>query len=144
VRVDTPKRPFFSFRPFGEDSIDDARKLALGVAGVVSAIAGLLWIDDRFAHRLGDAWPRYGEMTWRAATYCLFAFVGISLLDHFRSFWEEVATELRRVTWPSREDVKRNTLLVIGVMFMFSTTVFVYDKIFQFLFRQVFHFYSDR
>jgi preprotein translocase SecE subunit len=49
-----------------------------------------------------------------------------------RTFMEEVHTEMtRKVTWPTREDLKSSTqvtLILLGVM---AVIIFFYDKIFE-------------
>jgi preprotein translocase subunit SecE len=43
------------------------------------------------------------------------------------SFVDEVITELRRVTWPGREETVNNTTVVIGVVAVLSSVLAFYD-----------------
>jgi preprotein translocase SecE subunit len=47
--------------------------------------------------------------------------------DRARTFTDEVVTELRRVTWPSREETFGNTGIVVGATVFFATLLSVYD-----------------
>jgi preprotein translocase subunit SecE len=51
----------------------------------------------------------------------------------FRRFLEEAWSELKKVTWPTREQTRNLTVLV----FVVSAAVGVYIAVFDFLFTQV-------
>ncbi len=132
------KKSFFAFKPFGEDTIDDIRKLAFGGGVIAGILAGIF----RFLPG-ADWWDFYGQpaLTW--AIILLGGSVGVFVYQrNFSTFGQEVASELKRVTWPSREEVRKNTMLVLSVMFLFSVTVFVYDLAFGFLFDKVLKLYQ--
>jgi preprotein translocase subunit SecE len=45
----------------------------------------------------------------------------------FRQFLHEVRVEMRQVTWPTRDDVKGTTVVVILTVFFFGFFLFVVD-----------------
>ncbi|MBI1750271.1 MAG: preprotein translocase subunit SecE [Acidobacteria bacterium] len=45
----------------------------------------------------------------------------------FRQFLHEVRVEMRQVTWPTRDDVRATTLVVIVTVFFFGFFLFVVD-----------------
>jgi preprotein translocase subunit SecE len=46
----------------------------------------------------------------------------------FRQFVHEVRVEMRQVTWPTREDVRATTLVVIAAVFFFGAYLAVVDR----------------
>ncbi len=54
-------------------------------------------------------------------------------MRRFRRFLEEAWSELKKVTWPTREQTRNLTVLV----FVVSAAVGVYIAVFDFLFTQV-------
>ena len=51
-------------------------------------------------------------------------------------FVGEVISELKKVTWPSREEATRLTLLVLAVSISVGTALWIIDSIFTQLFDQ--------
>ena len=55
--------------------------------------------------------------------------------------WKETRGELRKVTWPTREESQRLTAIVIGVTISFALFLWVFDLLFsnviQLLIRQL-------
>lgn len=49
----------------------------------------------------------------------------------FTQFVKESREELRKVTWPSREEVLSSTLVVLGATFVISLFLFFLDNIFE-------------
>jgi preprotein translocase subunit SecE len=47
-----------------------------------------------------------------------------------KEYASEVRTEMRRVTWPGRQEVYSTTVLVILTTFFFAFVFWVYDHIF--------------
>ena len=45
----------------------------------------------------------------------------------FRQFLHEVRVEMRQVTWPTRDDVRATTLVVIATVFFFGFFLFAVD-----------------
>jgi len=56
-------------------------------------------------------------------------------------YFREMRGELRKVTWPTREESWRLTLIVLGVSFLFAIFLWMFDLIFsnslQFLLEQI-------
>jgi len=46
-----------------------------------------------------------------------------------KNYFEELQTEMRRVTWPSWKQVRATTLVVIAAVFAFAAYFFVVDDI---------------
>jgi preprotein translocase subunit SecE len=51
------------------------------------------------------------------------------LFTRIRSFYEDVMTELRKVTWPSRDDLKASTKVTLFLIVVMAVIVFVYDAV---------------
>ena len=51
-------------------------------------------------------------------------------------FFKEVKSELKKVAWPSRKQVVKNTLIVIAVVLILGIFIWALDLLFQYgLFR---------
>ena len=46
-------------------------------------------------------------------------------------YWKETRGELRKVTWPTREESQRLTVIVIGVTIAFALFLWVFDLLFS-------------
>lgn len=46
-------------------------------------------------------------------------------------YWKETRGELRKVTWPTREESQRLTAIVIGVTIAFALFLWVFDLLFS-------------
>lgn len=53
------------------------------------------------------------------------------LIDRIREFFGEVKLEMSRVTWPSKEELKSSTQVVMFILAVLAFVVWVYDIIFQ-------------
>jgi preprotein translocase subunit SecE len=58
-------------------------------------------------------------------------------LSEGRSFLGEVRNELKKVTWPSRQEVQTTTVVVIATTVFFGFYLFGLDIVFSYLFSQV-------
>ncbi len=47
--------------------------------------------------------------------------------------WRETIGELRKVSWPTVQDARRLTIIVLAVMFLMSVTLGLLDWVFSFL-----------
>lgn len=47
-----------------------------------------------------------------------------------KKFWKEYISELKKVSWMSWKDVKKNTLLVVCAVVVFSVAIAVVDTVF--------------
>lgn len=51
------------------------------------------------------------------------------LISRIRDFYEDVMSELRKVTWPSRDDLKASTKVTLFLIVVMAVIVFVYDTV---------------
>ncbi|MEE9168580.1 MAG: preprotein translocase subunit SecE [bacterium] len=54
------------------------------------------------------------------------------------TFVQEVRSEMTRVTWPTRDELKDSTKVVIWVSFVFVVFTFIIDNIFKYLFDLIY------
>ncbi len=52
-------------------------------------------------------------------------------MTRFRRYFDEVWSELRKVTWPTREHVRNLTVLVFAISLVIGVYIAVLDVIFQ-------------
>ena len=52
-------------------------------------------------------------------------------MTRFRRYFDEVWSELRKVSWPTREQVRNLTVLVFAVSFVVGVYITVLDFVFQ-------------
>ena len=52
-------------------------------------------------------------------------------MTRIRTYFNEVVSELRKVSWPTREQVRNLTVLVFAVSFTVGAYITVLDAIFQ-------------
>ncbi len=54
----------------------------------------------------------------------------VRLGGRIKKFWKEYISELKKVSWMSWKDVKKNTLLVVCAVVAFSAAIAVVDTVF--------------
>ena len=59
-------------------------------------------------------------------------------MDQSRDFVKDVRVEFGRVSWPTREELRDSTLVVIVMVLLVSLYLFVWDQIFAFAMRMLF------
>ena len=52
-------------------------------------------------------------------------------MTRIRRYFDEVWSELRKVSWPTREQVRNLTVLVFAISFVVGLYITVLDQIFQ-------------
>lgn len=52
-------------------------------------------------------------------------------MKRFRRYFDEVWSELKKVTWPTREQVRNLTVLVFAISFVVGLYITVLDQFFQ-------------
>ena len=52
-------------------------------------------------------------------------------MTRLRRYFDEVASELRKVSWPTREQVRNLTVLVFAISFVVGLYITVLDVIFR-------------
>lgn len=53
------------------------------------------------------------------------------LIDKPKQFIRDVRLEMSKVSWPSREELKGSTTVVIAISLMFALYTFVADRVLQ-------------
>ncbi len=61
-----------------------------------------------------------------------------------RSYFEEVRIEMKRVTWPAKQEVYGTTVMVILTTFLFALYFGVCDKLFGYLVSRTLGWFSHR
>ncbi len=56
-------------------------------------------------------------------------------MKRLRRYFNEVWSELRKVSWPTREQVRNLTVLVFAISFVVGLYITVLDQVFQGLLR---------
>ncbi len=100
--------------------------LGISVAYFASKAGLALW------HRLSQWTPKVGEpredlVTPIAAVIAAIATVLIYRREDVRTLSDEVALELSKVEWPSRDKVRRSTTIVVGATLGSSLAFWLYD-----------------
>lgn len=92
------------------------------------------------AYQLYNSWQGASSETTRLVT-CLAIFLvggwlGFRLVNYprFADFLIATEAEMKKVTWPTRLELIRGTVVVLVVMFTLAIVLFVYDLIWQFIF----------
>ena len=52
-------------------------------------------------------------------------------MTRFRRYFDEVVSELRKVSWPTREQVRNLTVLVFAISFVIGLYITVLDSVFR-------------
>lgn len=63
----------------------------------------------------------------------------IPVVRNIVAYFRGVASEMRKVTWPTREEATRLTAVVLGVTAAFAIGLGILDAFFSWWFRQAFH-----
>jgi preprotein translocase subunit SecE len=58
-------------------------------------------------------------------------------VTRIRRYFDEVWSELRKVSWPTREQVRNLTVLVFAISFVVGVYITVLDSIFSFAIAQI-------
>jgi preprotein translocase subunit SecE len=54
------------------------------------------------------------------------------MVESFKSFTEEVSKEMKKVSWPTSEQLKESTVVVVVTCAIITTFVFVVDRAMQY------------
>lgn len=110
------------------------RNVTVGVMLAVVALA--CWtLSVRMLSEMGDP-IRIGVP---AALGAIGAWVAFRIVNYpqFADFLIDVEVELTKVSWPSKDELWRATLVVLLVMFLLSATLLAYDLVWQQLLRMI-------
>ena len=58
-------------------------------------------------------------------------------MTRIRRYFDEVWSELRKVSWPTREQVRNLTVLVFAISLVVGVYITVLDGVFQFLISRI-------
>jgi len=53
------------------------------------------------------------------------------MVKKIKQFVSDVAKEMKKVTWPTKEQLKESTVVVFGTTFVITTIVYVIDWVFS-------------
>ena len=65
-------------------------------------------------------------------------------LTRMREYFTEVRTEMKRVTWPGRQEVYGTTVMVIVTTFVFAFYFAICDYVFRFGVQQILNHFLGR
>ena len=54
-----------------------------------------------------------------------------ALTVRVKEFYQEVMTEISKVTWPSQDELKSSTQIVLLMLVLVGALIYVYDNVFQ-------------
>jgi preprotein translocase subunit SecE len=57
----------------------------------------------------------------------------IGLVTRIKDFYQEVMTEMSKVTWPTRDELKTSTSVVLLLLLVSAAIIYLYDVVFQVL-----------
>jgi preprotein translocase subunit SecE len=60
------------------------------------------------------------------------------MLEKIRTFLAEIKIEMKKVTWPTREELKESTKLVIVATFVVTVFIGIVDQILSLIIRRFF------
>lgn len=64
------------------------------------------------------------------------------LFQRIQGFFNDVISELKKVTWPTREDLMASTKVTLFLLVIMAFIIFVYDRFFGFLIMLILSFAS--
>ena len=111
-----------------------ARWLTFGVLTAL-VVYGCNELKGALDDRLGKA-AAFGSITWSflitVLTFIVFeSLVGMLVNNkRFVDYLIASETELRKVSWPTRQELKRQTMVVIATLLLFGAMLFVADLLF--------------
>lgn len=62
------------------------------------------------------------------------------LITQVREFLREVKVEMSKVTWPSKEELKSSTQVVLMMLVVVAAIIYVYDVVFQYVVMRLLQF----
>ncbi len=124
-----------------------ARRLAYGLCGALVAFgAYALWTVINRADKgvMVDNVPVIGEITVYNVIALVVFLIGMLLLHLFLNrvgmvdLLIDTEQEMKKVSWPSKKEVKNSTIVVVIVTFVMAMSLFGFDKLLRAVFRLVF------
>ena len=65
-----------------------------------------------------------------------------SIFTKIKTFWDEVITELKAVSWPSKNEVWYTTIVVIIAVFIFGIYLFLVDIILTWVLEHIYKLFT--
>lgn len=62
--------------------------------------------------------------------------------QRIQEFFDDIIGELKKVTWPTRDDLMASTKVTLFLLLVMAAIVFVYDRVFGFLVMMILNFAS--
>jgi preprotein translocase subunit SecE len=66
----------------------------------------------------------------------------MSFIDNVKTFFSETISELKKVSWPSRKEVKDTTIVVIIAVIIFGLYLFLIDLALQAILQQIYNLFT--
>ncbi len=64
------------------------------------------------------------------------------IVARIQQFFDDVVNELKKVTWPTREDLVASTKVTLFLLLIMAAIIFVYDRVFGFIIVAILNFAS--
>ncbi|MCI0703153.1 MAG: preprotein translocase subunit SecE, partial [Planctomycetia bacterium] len=93
------------------------------------------WSMSAYFQERGDAWQYY--MPLALVVIGLWASFRIVQIPAFADFLISVEGEMNKVSWPSRGELFRASIVVILVIFFLAGLLFLYDNLLSFLMKGI-------
>ena len=107
--------------------------MGLGLTGLIQTVYG--WVDFIDPPILGNRIRTAHLAGYLAPLLTAFYFYK----DKHSSEWlEEVVRELRLTKWPSKDDIKANTIVTILLTFALAAIFYIYDAVWSFLTARIY------
>jgi preprotein translocase subunit SecE len=60
------------------------------------------------------------------------------MIDKIKNYFVDVFAEMSKVTWPTLDELKESTLIVLGFSLVFSIAVYLLDTLFGMALKAIF------
>ncbi len=64
------------------------------------------------------------------------------IITRIQEFFDDVVSEMKKVTWPTREDLIASTKVTLFLLLIMAVIIFVYDRVFGFIIMMILSFAS--
>jgi preprotein translocase subunit SecE len=115
----------FSLRLYKRNQGRVARQATFAALAVIVALAG--WSFSAYFEERGDIWHYYIPMA--IAAIGLWVSFRVVQVPAFADFLISVEGEMNKVSWPSRSELFRASIVVILVIFFLAGLLFAYDGV---------------
>lgn len=67
---------------------------------------------------------------------------GPNLFKRIQEFFDDIIGELKKVTWPSRDDLMASTKVTLFLLLVMAAIIFIYDRFFGFIVMMILNYAS--